>query len=259
MKLPKVVYKFRDWSDQYHRDTLIERELYFAHPNDFNDPFDVSIPIVFDEAELTDNNIRKHICGELRSREPNLTHEEILEKAEFLLRDGSLNDPNRRSEIEQSLPNISDSNFGIVSLSAAKESILMWSHYANCHKGFCLGFNSKKLVESTGGSLKRVNYSKTFPKIGLFEPALDLFTKLLCTKSIDWQYEQEFRLVIGQCNKPLKIIQDAFDEIILGCKIPQAHKKELMAVLKNNFPNIDIYQAKMNAKEFKLDFEKVSH
>jgi len=37
---------------------------------------------------------------------------------------------------------------GIIALSSRWDSILMWSHYANNHKGYCIGFDSKKLVDS---------------------------------------------------------------------------------------------------------------
>ena len=31
-------------------------------------------------------------------------------------------------------------NFGAFSMSQLKDNILMWSHYANQHKGFCIEF-----------------------------------------------------------------------------------------------------------------------
>ncbi|MBV9575704.1 MAG: DUF2971 domain-containing protein [Gammaproteobacteria bacterium] len=34
---------------------------------------------------------------------------------------------------------------GILSLSSCNDSILMWSHYADFHKGFCIGFKTNSL------------------------------------------------------------------------------------------------------------------
>src|SRR5690242_15318705 len=44
---PDVVYKYRTWSDSYHQDTLIKRELFLSSPRRFNDPFDCRIPIAY--------------------------------------------------------------------------------------------------------------------------------------------------------------------------------------------------------------------
>jgi len=41
MKEEKIVYKYRQISNEFHRDTLLKNELYLASPRDFNDPFDV--------------------------------------------------------------------------------------------------------------------------------------------------------------------------------------------------------------------------
>jgi len=47
-KLPKTLYKYRDWSNRFHRRLISNQELYFAKPSDFNDPFDGNIPIRWD-------------------------------------------------------------------------------------------------------------------------------------------------------------------------------------------------------------------
>ena len=42
---------------------------------------------------------------------------------------------------------------GVLCLSACDNSILMWSHYADEHKGFCIGFNNS-LVASIEGIMQ---------------------------------------------------------------------------------------------------------
>ncbi|MBL7103181.1 MAG: DUF2971 domain-containing protein [Bacteroidales bacterium] len=34
-------------------------------------------------------------------------------------------------------------HYGILSLSAKWDNILIWGHYAEKHKGFCIGFNEE--------------------------------------------------------------------------------------------------------------------
>lgn len=42
-RLPKVLYKYRDWKNRFHRRITKNNEIYFASPKDFNDPFDCRI------------------------------------------------------------------------------------------------------------------------------------------------------------------------------------------------------------------------
>jgi hypothetical protein len=49
---PQVVFKYRTWKDAYHRNLLIRRELWFAHPFDLNDPIDLRPETVWDSSEL---------------------------------------------------------------------------------------------------------------------------------------------------------------------------------------------------------------
>lgn len=101
---------------------------------------------------------------------------------------------------------------GVVSLSTDPRNILMWSHYADFHKGFLVEFKipiKKKDYEKV--DLKNaaeflfpleVNYSAERPalKYGVDSNQENL-EKLMLTKSILWEYESEYR-VIDQTRGP---------------------------------------------------------
>ncbi len=38
MNLPKILYKYRDWNNHFHKTILTERKVYFAQPTSFEDP-----------------------------------------------------------------------------------------------------------------------------------------------------------------------------------------------------------------------------
>jgi len=38
-RFPEIIYKYRTWTCSYHKDTLLNNEVYLAQPKDFNDPF----------------------------------------------------------------------------------------------------------------------------------------------------------------------------------------------------------------------------
>ena len=69
-----------------------------------------------------------------------------------------------------------EENIGILSLAEKYNHMLMWSHYAEHHKGFIIHFNTdheffRKFLnpENNGNILKKVTYSKDRPKVVLDE------------------------------------------------------------------------------------------
>ena len=76
--------------------------------------------------------------------------------------------------------------YGLLCFSLDWHNPLLWSHYADRHRGLALGFDVNERI------LKRVSYVKDRPvleKIN-FETA----DRLLFTKYEDWRYEQEARI-----------------------------------------------------------------
>jgi len=63
---------------------------------------------------------------------------------------------------------------------------LLWSHYADRHRGLALGFDVDERI------LKRVSYVETRPTVN--EVNFAVANSLLFTKYIDWRYEQEARI-----------------------------------------------------------------
>lgn len=76
--------------------------------------------------------------------------------------------------------------FGLICFCKHWHNPLLWSHYADKHRGVCLGFD----VDYRG--LKAVNYvaERSNLKIPLTKESTD---ELLFTKYRDWQYEEELR------------------------------------------------------------------
>lgn len=75
---------------------------------------------------------------------------------------------------------------------------LMWSHYANSHKGMCLKFNKDMLINdpmiiSSG----KVRYNNT--PIDIFKALIKSdeipFKEYFYKKSCDWEYEKEYRMI----------------------------------------------------------------
>lgn len=109
---------------------------------------------------------------------------------------------------------------GLLCFSEDKYNPVQWAHYAENHKGVCLGF------EIPDKLLRKVRYvSERLARETLEEPGYN--EKLLTTKFSHWSYEQERRMILqlssySQDDKGLRF--KSFDddmvlkEVYIGCK-----------------------------------------
>lgn len=84
--------------------------------------------------------------------------------------------------------------YGVICMGKHWTSPLMWSHYADHHKGVCLGFDVPE------GKALQMNYEPERLRhlIKMGEPAggltEEVIGQLLGTKFVQWAYEEEWRL-----------------------------------------------------------------
>lgn len=80
-----------------------------------------------------------------------------------------------------------NAKFGMICFSSDWTKAVMWSHYADRHRGLCLGFD---IADETVG---RVQYSDERPEVDLSrEPQESDIGSLLFVKGPDWRYEDEY-------------------------------------------------------------------
>ncbi len=146
--------------------------------------------------------------------------------------------------------------FGVFCLSAISDNLLMWSHYADSHKGICVGFNPQKLIDSICPTwVAPIQYSFEYPKISILEHPEQILEILLFNKSIDWHYEKEIRYVKntidGGCE--IKIPVDTIEEIYLGCLVDADTEHSVMEIMTSKYPHARIIRYKKNELTFKLE------
>ena len=148
-KYPEIVYKYRNWADTNHKNILLKNEIFFTSPKNFNDPFDCKIPVNFSllntEDKIRDFMDKKRIQHAEQTTQRGGNIEEELKNYEYRIR----NEPEKvQADYEQLYSAGVDKHYGVLSLSKRWDSILMWSHYAEHHKGFCIGFWEEKFRKS---------------------------------------------------------------------------------------------------------------
>jgi hypothetical protein len=166
-----------------------------------------------------------------------------------------------------------NSKIGILSLSRRWDSALMWSHYTNSHTGFCVGFMKDHPVFKHRGNpvdptrrMNPVQYSNQRIPVSL-TPGKPIDMKVIYTKSTDWSYEQEERLVavLSDADNRLaavpydiclfKVPHESISDITLGLRASPdmvAEVKELGAKVGFN-----VYQAILSEHSFNVERKQI--
>lgn len=235
-KFPEIIYKYRNWDIDNHKRILTNNEIYFANPLTLNDPYDFRVTWDFSLLD-SPQKIQNYFSSIVQDQWMKLVAngKEIPEvilamKNKYL---EGLDLQNCFDEIHQStLP-----YYGVFSCSQIWNNILMWSHYANNHKGFVVGFYLQELFNcpTLNAMVGSVIYGKQFPKL---EPLkinnIEYFIWNSYSKSIDWEYEHEFRFAklfypnLPNDNQRKFIFPDkVIAEVVIGSEADERQKNEI--------------------------------
>ncbi len=257
--IPKTLYKYRSWSSEFHKTLLSGNEIFLSSPADLNDPFDASLPFRYKQEEMTPDNIYKKLIEVGRREWPDMSEQELQELAFERQNSGVFENGDYWKEQHARSKESMHKSFGIFSCTTKNDNLLMWAHYADCHRGFCVGLDSEILYDTVGGVIRPVNYAESFPVMPLFEQKTSYMIEMLNTKSPEWGYEDEYRLTkSGASNKPFQLPNEAIKEVVLGCNMSHEHRKEIIEVLDSKLPHVEIFEAKTSLEYFKLDIFKTT-
>ncbi|MEE8186104.1 MAG: DUF2971 domain-containing protein [Nitrososphaerales archaeon] len=266
---PPTLYKYRFFDpDGYHLGVIENAKLWFTSAREFNDPFDSSLQYRFDDAP---KGIRLKWAMHFLKREfPHLNHKQrrqlALQRLREIGKDPAYYESFRNSYVERNYD-----KFGICCLTPVRDDLLMWAHYSDSHRGFCLGIDTSKLFDlqhslaSDGHliDLQQVTYSEEMPEINFFVSMISKYwhkdiIRLLCTKSTHWSHEREFRLIYwDRVNTALSVGHDAISEVIMGCQVEDKDRNSVLSILNDRQCPAKVYQAHKDQTKFGLRFEKI--
>ena len=247
-------------------------ELYFASPKDFNDPFDCAPPIKFTDS-TDEEYMRLHRSGAEDYERCNTSDMGIdiePEKAEKIVLDELKNNRNkflrkREEGFRSVLKEMSDPR-GVLCLSATPYDILMWSHYADKHRGVVLIFD-RKGIEKSLGRCYEVDYEDNVIDVGVLNDNLNKWhLPLLTKKSKRWHYEKEWRIIKDPENRrdkhvnprDFKFPEKILKGIIRGCSMSKYDKNRTKICRDFNQLDARIYDAKKDNHSYtvSIDFNK---
>ncbi|RLA79326.1 MAG: hypothetical protein DRG78_13155 [Epsilonproteobacteria bacterium] len=235
---PKV-YKYRNFSENTDK-IILNAELYFASHKSFNDPFDCNLSFR-DIGSYTDKEFKEY-CSE--NKKVNKTKVEYLNESKKIL-------IKAKSEV------------GILSMSEDYKNILMWSHYADNHKGLCFGFQYGFYTEDEA-TYSKVEYpkNKKYKQISFFNPPTGEIKRMFTTKSKFWKYEKEIRLLDLKSEKGVGVKtfrKEYLKEIIFGVEADETNIKKIIQLCQmNGFTEVKFKKAKLIPGKFALDFDEIN-
>lgn len=117
----------------------------------------------------------------------------------------------------------------VLCLARRWDSHLMWGHYCSAHRGFVIRYKPEVLdaLRAAAGhdGDGPVAYSDEVPELRWFADAPDAMGAILSTKSREWAYEEEYRVVFsGPVGRPAlypAIDPELIDGVILGARTPE--------------------------------------
>jgi hypothetical protein len=231
-------------------------EIFFQAVNKFNDPFECQPAFNF---ERTDKQILNSLCRHLTSKEPLLSIESIEKKAEEILRLGFHNSDEAWKKMAKDLIDKIQNTVGVFCMSSKKDNILMWSHYADDHKGFCLIFEASDTTPFFGNA-QEVSYSDEYPLVEWFDTSQDRqIQKVFLTKYSDWKYESEWRIVDHENGAGVQQFPEhLLIGVIFGLKMDDKEKNKIVNWSINRSNPLKFYQATQSKHAYKIDMEPIN-
>lgn len=267
-----LFYKYQP-VNAHSLDNLKRSQIYFHNPCKHNDPFDskISCHTEYTEKQWIKRCMQIHNTNESIAKDLlkyNIEKGKLHRKGKLIISDVS--------DIEDSAPLAS-------CFSKEKDNILMWSHYADHHKGICLSFKAKNGTRTEGFKhateyrltvnseqlpLYHIKYEKEKPRsVNLNEldqkENFETFLDFLLTKSPCWEYEKEYRL-ISIDNKNIKYFKkEELEGIILGLKINYFDAYMVYNIIEKNYLDKDIpinfYKAEEKENEYAIEINKIKN
>ena len=224
MQKPDIdrLYKYQSFSGRALA-SIIDGVAWFATPASFNDPFDCAITL--DDTKIEDSvahaleQIAVDTGKPLSELDPNIKNTDLQAFQRY----------------KEQLTEVMGKQIGIYCLSANPSDILMWAHYANAHRGFCVEY--ERTPENSLGRLAQpVVYRDEIPSVSTRDLTGDTsrLDDLWLTKSKHWEYEMEWRLLQMPGGESRRV-DFRISGIIFGMRMPESEKH----TIKNLFPNRD--------------------
>lgn len=161
-------------------------------------------------------------------------------------------------------------------VSEKHDNIVMWSHYADKHRGVVFKLRCIDEIDNTLLSARKVSYIDAFPVLPAAqyvrhltgEQRIDtesLLWSFVLTKHLDWSYEKEWRvrneLLREPQGKGYAIYREnprIFEAVYLGCRMKEKEIAAIVRLVRRHLPDAKIYRGEKSTTAFALSFAELN-
>lgn len=246
---PASLYKYFPDSELYWN-SIKSNKMWYSAPCNFNDVFDCEISI--DDKKVFEE-VLKLSPDKRRVRQGSHAWKNLQATMKLQLR-------NLRTVFDELR-----STTGVSCFSESDDSLLMWAHYAHNHRGICVEYDWLETNRVLSFSVVPVIYSKERVRFDSFDPqnigkdALKLLLCSLTSKSPEWSYEREWRIIREQkaCGDKWNIDKKGAlldmippSSIILGCAAQPEFEREVTEYCFSN--RVNLYKMQKDPIQYRL-------
>lgn len=162
-------------------------------------------------------------------------------------------------------------------VSEAHDNVVMWSHYANEHRGVVFKLRCIDEIDNLLLAARKVSYTDAF----LMFPSADQYVKHLTgeqpidlallslniafMKHIDWSYEKEWRVYNPLLHEPpgdgYSLYTEnprIFEAVYLGCRMEEEELAMIVRLVRRHLPDTKIYRGEKSTTAFALSFTELN-
>lgn len=246
------LYKYRSMNCDSILDIFINNKIFLSSPTNFNDPFESRPLLTYHKSVKKRSKYLRELTKDRFPNTDNKTLNNLMKGKDELL----TNSENIRKVYNSVL-----STIGIYCLSEINDDLLMWAHYSDSHRGFCLEFDSSNNNTIFWEAFK-VIYKNDYPLVNVMDiENPDEYPKIILRKSKHWKYEREWRIIKNeQDGGPghYQFSPELLKGVIFGAMICKKDEDLLNDLIKKYPCKLNRYRAILNKKEYKLDICPVS-
>jgi hypothetical protein len=254
--MPERLFHYQRFVEAHLISLLSEGKLKLSRPNDFNDPWDCRVhyrvPTTPEErarviAYFTEVH-RKH-------------HPEISEAKRALDAYELKSNPSKLEatfvQMNKDMYELICNQYRLYCLTEKPDSPLMWGHYAGSHTGICLEFDARG---APFAHASKVKYRTTYPARDIVTTDVEFFI----TKSQDWSYEAEWRLIaeeraaarstltIKTDNDFLTLPPAVLKSVTIGSLADESSGRQIEHLVRSNAAGVIVRQATLAPDRYEL-------
>jgi hypothetical protein len=201
----RLLYKYRKF-DARTLQMLCEHGLHYSNPAKFNDPLDCNLAIYPDLSAYELIKLYEKLLGPGQAEEFNVAiynaRKEAAPYGQNIHLPSDVKDRFKQKIADLIATVIQEelNQRGVLSLSGTWESVLMWSHYADEHRGICIEYDTTEMpheylarVNDDGSRAVSASDIMKWKEYGDKEAEQRVFQTHFYSKAPEWRYEQEWR------------------------------------------------------------------